>query len=278
MIQLGFLGGFAATQDDRHRPELTARRRAIAVLALASGEMGISRDRVLAFLWPEFDTDHARNNLKQVVFTLRTLLRPDIFVPHGTMLILDPAVVTIDVRAFDRCFDAGQFTDTVKCYAGPLLEGFHLGGLPAFDEWLERTRARVERRYTIALERLAQQALSGGDSLGAVELFRRLTERDPLRADYALGVMRSLLDLGEPVSALDASRTHERAVRRELQVDADPRVTLLADRIRRSLTPESNRAVAPPTRAAGAPTVTDAGPAVTVSRSRMLISAASRHS
>ena len=243
MIRLRFLGGFAITQGHRHCLEWTARRRAIALLALASGELGMSRDRVLALLWPELDSGHARNNLKQVVFTLRNSLGPDIFVAHGTMLILNPDAVTVDIRAFQQLLDAGDLVNAVELYTGPLLDGFHLGGLPVFDEWLERERAALERRQTAALERLAREAVAVGDGRLAIELFRRLTERDPLRADYGLALMQAFVDLGEPVSALHSARTHERAVRRELQADPDPRVTRLAERLRASLTPPSNAAV-----------------------------------
>ena len=203
----------------------------------------MSRDRVLALLWPELDSDRARNNLKQVVFTLRNSLRPDIFVAHGTMLILNPAAVTVDTRAFQHLLDAGDLASAVELYSGPLLDGFHLGDLPAFDEWLERERALLERRHTAALEQLAHRAKGVGDGRSAVELLRRLTERDPLRADYSLALMQAFVDLGEPASALQSARAHERVVRLELQADPDPRVTRLAESVRASLTPATNVAV-----------------------------------
>jgi hypothetical protein len=44
----------------------------LALLALVAGhgDQGVSRDKLLAYLWPESDEARARNSLKQVLFGL----------------------------------------------------------------------------------------------------------------------------------------------------------------------------------------------------------------
>jgi len=81
MLRLRTLGGLTIEDTNGPLAGAIARKRSLALLALVGlgSEQGVSRDRVLAFLWPESDTDRARNNLKQTMFQLRQELHEDAF-------------------------------------------------------------------------------------------------------------------------------------------------------------------------------------------------------
>ena len=72
MVGLRTFGGFDVDLSGAHSGVAGFRPRIMALLALLDGHgpRGLSRDKVLAYLWPESDTDHARNSLKQAVFSL----------------------------------------------------------------------------------------------------------------------------------------------------------------------------------------------------------------
>ena len=72
-----------------------------AILA-ASGERGISRERLLLFLWPESDARHGRNTLNQTLYALRRDL--------GT----DELVMGTSVLALNRATDASRSGDSSK--------------------------------------------------------------------------------------------------------------------------------------------------------------------
>jgi DNA-binding SARP family transcriptional activator len=228
-LRLQTLGGHAIWLGSTPLTGTATRRRLVAFLALvaAHGAAGVSRDKLLAYLWPESDTAHARNSLKQVLFWARRLLKAHpVVLATGDVLRLDPAMIHVDTWEFEAAFDRGAYEEAVAIYRGAYLDGFHLGGLAEFEEWSEAERARLARRYIEALEALALRAERAGDAQSAVGWWRRLVEADPLSSSWALGMMRAMVASGDPTGALEQFQTHSELVRAEL--DCPPAKELLA--------------------------------------------------
>jgi len=63
MLQLQVLGSTAVTANGGVSGGAASQRKALALLALlaAAGRRGLSRDRVLAMLWPETPADRANH-------------------------------------------------------------------------------------------------------------------------------------------------------------------------------------------------------------------------
>ena len=81
-------------------PNPGPRRVAMLASIAAAGTAGITRDKLVARLWPDADDDRARRNLSQLLYSLRTELGVDLIEGTST-LRLDPAQCTADVMAFD---------------------------------------------------------------------------------------------------------------------------------------------------------------------------------
>jgi DNA-binding SARP family transcriptional activator len=105
---------------------------ALLAFVAASGSHGVSRDKVLAYLWPESDTSHARNCLKQTLYALRRDLEHQLFLPGAAVLRLDPQRLAVDLWEFERALDRRAHREAVDTYRGPFLDGFHLGELVEF--------------------------------------------------------------------------------------------------------------------------------------------------
>src|SRR5215207_7338802 len=227
MLRLRTLGGL--TIEDQNGPVsgAIARKRSLALLALVglANEQGMSRDRVLAYLWPESDTDRARNNLKQTLFQLRQDLHENVFARAPGALRLEPGAISVDACEFQAALDRNNPTTAVTLYRGPFLDGFYLPALAEFERWVEGERGRLAQRYADALEALAATATRLGDHHGAADWWRRLAALDPLSARYALGFMRSLAQSGDRAAALDHARVYEELVRAEFGSAPDPEVT-----------------------------------------------------
>jgi DNA-binding SARP family transcriptional activator len=211
------------------------RRRALALLALlaVAGEQGLSRSRVLAYLWPESNSERARNNLKQTLFALRRNLSQPLLLPATSVLRLDPAAIKTDLAEFEDASARGNWLETVTSYRGPFLDGFYVPGLREFEHWAETERARLAKRYQLALETLAREAERRADLQGAVEWWRRLTLCDPLCERAGIGLMKSLAAVGDRAAALEYAREYERLVWEELQLAPDTRFTALVEELRR---------------------------------------------
>ena len=227
-VGLRRLDGGAPTPDDRALP-----RRGLAVLALlASAEAGVSRDSLVAYLWPESDDERARNALRQTLFALRRDLGAPELVLGGADLALNPAAITSDVREFETARSAGELERAAELYAGPFLEGFHLSGAPEFERWADRQRSAYAARAAEAIESLARRAGTRGDHPAAAASWRRLVAMDPLDARVVLESMRANAAAGNVAAALRQAAAHEELLRNELGAAPDPRVVELAARLR----------------------------------------------
>src|SRR6476469_9513658 len=73
MLRLHTFGGCFVARDGVRLEPLSGQRKSLALLAMiaSSGDRGISRETVLAYLWPNSDETRARTSLKQLVHSLR---------------------------------------------------------------------------------------------------------------------------------------------------------------------------------------------------------------
>jgi TolB-like protein/DNA-binding SARP family transcriptional activator len=213
---------------------LASQRKALALLALLAdaGDRGISRDRVVAYLWPDSDEERARTALRQLVHVLRTLSGEPDLVVTAPELRLDASVVTSDVAEFRSADALGDSARAVALYVGPFLDGFYLRGADEFERWVATERASLATRVSIHLERLANSAAEGGDPAEAAALWRRAATIEPLSARAAVGLMQALDALGERAAALRHARVYEALVRDEVGGAPDATVSALAERLR----------------------------------------------
>jgi DNA-binding SARP family transcriptional activator len=245
--------------DDQGQPVTGAasQRRLLAllvVLALA-GERGLSRDKLIALLWPEAGEERARHSLTQALYAARRALNAeDLFEGKGD-LRLNGERLQSDVRELELALAAGDDERAAALYTGPFADGFYLPGCGEFEQWTSSQRARLEDGVIGALERLARQAESDGRPRDAVEWRKRLAVIRPLDASTAVGLMTSLAHAGDRAGALQHARLHETLLREELGLQPDPVVASLAARLREPVDWAS--LTAPPV---GGPTVTSADP------------------
>jgi DNA-binding SARP family transcriptional activator len=234
MLCLRTLGGLGIERDDQPLPSPGLRRRVCALLALLAGHdpPGISRDKLLAYLWPESDTGHARNNLKQALYSLRQTLGMTLVDCTGGPLRLDPAHITIDHWRFEAALARGDEAEAAAIYRGTYLDGFYVAGLDELERWMRAERERLARRYMDTLRVLAERAEAESNTLAAAIWWRRLTAADPLSSTAALGLMRALATAGDPTAAREHARAHAAYVRAELGGPVAEAVVAFANRLR----------------------------------------------
>lgn len=243
MFRLTLLGGASIERHDgvllvgrvaqRHRLGL------LALLACASGR-GLSRDKLIGLLWPESDTERARNLLNVSVYELRKALGDDALLSGSDELRLNLETVASDVAQFEAALDRGDHEAAVALYRGPLLDGFFVDGAPEFEQWVNRERARLASAYARALETLADAAERRGDFKGAAEWWGRLAVHDPYDSRVALRLMRALRASGNVAGALQHASVHERLLQQELGLQAPSQVSALAERMRAEPLTESS--------------------------------------
>jgi serine/threonine-protein kinase len=232
MLVLRTFGGLSLL-DDEQRVVVADQRRRLALLALLAmaSERGMSRDKILAFLWPESPTENARHALHQLLYYLRRDAHPDLFV--GTdPLRLNPQIVTSDVSTFSSALAAGSHETAVASYAGPFLDGFFLSNAPEFENWVEQQRARLHAEFTTMLHRLAIDADDRASHSEAIERWRAFAAADALDARATLGLMRALVAAGDPIGALRQARIYENLVQKEIGQASAPEIVAYVAELR----------------------------------------------
>lgn len=227
-IHLQLLGGLDIVGPDPASSAPARRRHPMMLLALvaASAPRAVSRDRVMAFLWPESDPERASNSLRQALHGLRRSLGEELFLPEtASGLQLDNKKVHVDLWAFREAVARRNAAEAVAAYRGPFLDGFQLGRAPEFSHWIESERERVERDYRNALETLAREAETAAQYDEAVAWRRRLAAADPFSSRVALSLLKALTAAGDSPGALRHAAVHESLVRAHLEVDPDPAIS-----------------------------------------------------
>jgi DNA-binding SARP family transcriptional activator len=234
MLCLKTLGGLRLERDGQALSPPAPRRQLLALLALMAGHdrPGISRDKLLAFIWPDSDTRHARNSLKQALYSVRRTLGDPLVKREGGRLRLNRGLIDCDLWYFEAALDGGDEAGAVALYQGPFLDGVYESDLEEFERWIDVERSRLARRYADALRALAERAEAEEEYEIAVNWWRRLSDAEPLCSTAALGLMRALAASGDSTSAREHARIHAAYVRAELGGPVSRAVVEFANQLR----------------------------------------------
>jgi DNA-binding SARP family transcriptional activator/TolB-like protein len=220
----------------------------------------VTREKILALLWPDEADDRARRTLNQAVYSLRRDLGTDDVLLGSKDLRLNLDLIQVDTVEFQDALEAGDLERAVDIYAGPFLDGFFLPKASDFERWVETERSTIARDYATALERVATRASERGDTASAVVHWRKLAGNDPLNARVAMSVMRALIAAGDTNGAIQHARLHEVLLDQELGLPPDRDVAALARELRDRPRALSQPVSAAPPAAKQAPTI-DKAPA-----------------
>ena len=240
------LFGSPSLESDGPVPARATQRHRVALLALLAQAPGrrLSRDKLLAMLWPERDADRGRNLLKVASYVLREALGERALLSEGDDLRLNADVIRIDVAEFEAALEQDEPARAVALYKGPFLDGFFLSEAPEFERWAERERARLADRYASALGAMAEAAEAAHDMPRAVEWWKARAAHDPFDSRVALRLIKALEASGNRAGALQHASIHQRLLQEELGIGSAPEVAALAERLRHAQMPEvpgSNR-------------------------------------
>ena len=177
-LRLRMLGAPSSEGSTGRLSGAAAQPKSLALLALlaAAGERGISRDKILAFLWPETETEKATHRLSQLLHALRQELKAEeVFLGRGA-LRLNARVVSTDVGEFREAADRGELERAVSLYGGPFLDGFYLSGAVEFERWvdLERPSTRSASAWPSSpSQRQPARAVTGAEQRNGGDVSRR---------------------------------------------------------------------------------------------------------
>ncbi|MGQ0813072.1 MAG: BTAD domain-containing putative transcriptional regulator, partial [Gemmatimonadota bacterium] len=188
----------------------------------------LSRDKLIAYLWPESPPDVARHRLSVRLHDLRKALGKDVLLSDGDDVSLHTGVIRVDVAEFERHAGRKEWSRAIEVYAGQFLDGFYLSDAAEFERWVEIERERLARMYSDALTRAADQCAAIGDTSEQINVLRKLAAHEPFSARATIALMRALDATGDRSAALEYARAHEERLREEFNAEPDAEVVACA--------------------------------------------------
>lgn len=238
-----------------HGPPVQRHRLALLALLAMAPQRRLSRDKLIAWLWPNADQASGRRLLNTCLHTIRTALGDAALVSHGDEVQLDSAVL-VDVTEFHDELSRARRENAVARYRAPFLEGFFLNDAAEFEQWAERERARLAATYRDELESLAAEAESHADTPNAIRWWRALNHSDPFNTRAVMRLMLALERAGDRGNALQLADEHQTLLAREFETQPDAGFLELVRRMREE--PRASSTAAPPAPIAERPPAHDA--------------------
>lgn len=221
--------GRAALQyrDEWHEP--AAGKTSALLYYLAYQASWVTRDRLTYLFWPNSSEEKARQNLRRLLTSIRTLPYTEALESEFTRIRWP---VDTDVHAFKQAVEAGQLTTALALYNGPLLQNFVLPEAPEFEEWLELERQVLHQMwrevgFTMATEFEASKRYSE-----ASEVLAKLYKADLLDEEVLRHYLQVLYAGGHQSKALDVFDKFAKRLKDELEGEPESTTLEVMERIR----------------------------------------------
>lgn len=198
-LKIKLLGGFSVESGAERAGRRFESQKVRALLAyLASHpDQPFSREQLCELLWPEEDSETARHNLRQALYSLRQGVgeRADDVIAsdhHSLRLTLD-AGDALDVAELEEAYHRGfpasggvvpaELGRVADLYRGDFLSGFTVRDSVPFENWLITEQERLRDMAVQALSALVDHFSTRGEYEPAIDHCHRLLEVDPLSED-----------------------------------------------------------------------------------------------
>lgn len=210
LVQVHTLGYFEVRRrEEPLQTEGKAKQRVLELLKVmvAFGPHGAALDTIAQMLWPQAEGDAANDALRVALHRLRKLLGTDraVIVAEGKVSLNDKCC-WVDAWAMERLLSADSdytveaIPAILRLYKGPFLQG------DADNAWLLPQRERLHSKFLRLVDAGGSRRLASGDLDGAIELYRRGTELDPLAESLYRGLIECYVRQGRHAEALEVYR------------------------------------------------------------------------
>jgi LuxR family maltose regulon positive regulatory protein len=233
-LEFNALGSSTVRRDGAIVDAQELRLRAKEMLFFFLAHRAVTKDQIVAALWPDLSLAKAHSTFHFYLFQVRRLLGgTDAISYEGGAYRLTARRYEYDVDEFHRTLaKAARATSAQRekylVQAVSLYQGEYLEDI--YSEWAEVWRASLQREYYQALEDLAKNCRAQGRLEEAAEYCRRLLDKDALREDIHRQLIGILLETGDRAGAIRQFEKVRRTLEAELGTDpSDETLDLLRE-------------------------------------------------
>jgi TolB-like protein/DNA-binding SARP family transcriptional activator len=201
------------------------RTRALFAYLLLCAEGTAQREKLCGLFWSDRGDAQARSSLRQCVLELKTVLADagiDALVAARETVALRPDLIDCDVSEFERLLATRDVAAIIgmidRIGRASLLEDLELPGL--FRDWLDQTRARVNRDMAGGITALLDQLAAAEDWANLAHISDAWLRRDPFDEAVVAAAIRA--DVASGASAAAHRRFHALAVLLDKELGVQP--------------------------------------------------------
>jgi DNA-binding SARP family transcriptional activator len=231
-LRIALLGGFRVWVDSHPIPVEAWKRRKVQalvkLLALTSRHC-MHREQIMALLWPEAETEAARNNLRQTLHLARQMLKnaghsdSGILIDHnGWLCLTSDGETWVDAEAFEkvamachRLEDPSACKNALVLYTGELLPE------DRYENWVASRRESLHWLYLSLQTKLGMMLEAQGDIEQAIEIFHQVITDDATAEHAHRALMRLYASAGLRQLALQQYHRLREILNRELALEPD---------------------------------------------------------
>jgi DNA-binding SARP family transcriptional activator len=252
-LAVRMLGTFDLTIDGRRVTHWHGQRtRSLMQFLTAHRLRGVSRDELIAAVWPDVDEENGRHRLHQGIYELRSTLRaadPErspIVCADGAYGFDQSVPIWVDVEVFDGLVSAAMRTimeqradeaievsrAALELYRGDFLR-------QATDaDWATSERNRLCARFVLLSIQLGELLTRRGDYREAVAILEPVLSMEPWNEDATVLKMRCYAKTGARSLAATAFRSCAEALTSEFGITPAAHTVRVYEQIRSGAPPE----------------------------------------
>lgn len=160
-------------------------KRAEALLYYMIVRRSATRQELISLLWESCDEAVGLKNLRNAIYTLKKTLDGEI------LLSPQKSVVTVNEEwEIDCDYDRFLAEQDYSAYQGPFLQGFAVKNAFSYEEWLGRTREKLQERYLSGLASRAEEAQREGQAALSQQYAAEYLREDPFDENMVTFLMR----------------------------------------------------------------------------------------
>lgn len=219
MLELFFLGNLKIIYRGKDiTTQLGSKACALIFLLMESKGKGLSREKIIAYLWPDSKEEAARYNLRYNLWEIKKIIKED---AEGNLFLLsDNSACKINELYGYRCdFLEAECFDRRKQYTmaellqfrsllgGELYEGAYFKGCEELNSLILYRRIEFEKLKVQVMESMAELLAEEGNYEGEIDVLQEILKVDPYNEEIAGLVMEAYCRIGKRAEAVNFYRT-----------------------------------------------------------------------
>lgn len=217
-LYLRTLGGLTLHRDGPEGQVVLHRSKALGVLAYLCATSGYAgrRPYLAALFWPAVDQSRALGSLRQAIYYLSKKAETTLLDADEETLAVRADRLRVDLWDFQEALAESRYREAVGLYGGPFLEGLATEGSRELSHWIQAQQDRIRVGLRAAFQRSIAEAREDGRPGEALELAERYAGLDPLDERAQTALVRTHLEAGQRIEAVQAYQRYVTLLDREL--------------------------------------------------------------